>query len=398
MISLDEARATLARAVSPLPAVEVDLAAALGCRVAVPPRSDVDLPPADVSAMDGYAVRHADLAPGGPLPVAFEVTAGTVADPLPAGEAARIFTGAILPAGADTVVPQEQARSRADGRVELEVLPFGSYVRRQGEVLAADEPLAAEGQLITAQRLGLLAAAAPRPIVVPRPRLAVVVTGSEIVPPGTRPRPGQIRNANGPLLDALARSAGLAPPLQLAAPDELGPLREALREAVDGADLVLTSGGVSVGDYDLVPEAVRALGGEVLFHRVAVKPGKPVLAARLGSNWLIGLPGNPVSVMVSWRMFGRPLAAALAGERETFAEEPVLADLREPVANRGDRTELRPAVLQRGDTPRVQVLGWRGSHDLMSAAAADALARIEVGATLAAGEVVPCYPLDPCRV
>jgi len=395
MLTLDEARAVLLRHVSPLPPAEMELAAAVGHRMAVPLRSDVDLPPGDVSSMDGYAVRHADLRAGRPLPVVFEVAAGVVAEKLPPGCAARIFTGALLPVGADTVVPQEQSLRAESGSVVLEPLAAGSYVRVRGEVLAAGEPVATAGDVVTPQGVALLAAAGAHHVqVVPRPRLAVVITGSEVVPPTERPDAGQIRDSNGPTLDALAWAARLAPPTHFWAADDLAGLSATLGEAAAGADLVLTSGGVSVGDYDLVPDAVAELGGHVLFHRVAVKPGKPVLAARLGDGWLLGLPGNPVSVLASWWMFARPLAAALAGDGSAFDEEPRRAALLGPVANRGERTVLRPAVLGPGDPPTVRVLEWKGSHDLRSAAAANAFARIEGGCAHRAGDLVPCYPLE----
>jgi molybdopterin molybdotransferase len=346
--------------------------------------------------MDGYAARHADLQLGLPLPVAFEIQAGHVSGPLPTGHAARIFTGAVLPTGADTVVPQEEAAVDDDGSVRLQPLPCGAHLRRRGEVLAAGSAVAGPGDPVTPHRIALLAAAgAHRVTVVPKPRVAVVITGSEIVPANEAPGPGQIRNSNGPMLSALARRAGLGVPTQRHAADTTVDLRRALQSAFEEADVVVTSGGVSVGDYDLVPEVARSLGGEVLFHRVAVKPGKPVLAVRTGDRWLIGLPGNPVSVLAGWRMFVRPLVRVLAGDTAAFEEPPVAAALEEPASVTGGRTELRPAVLSTGDaSTRVRVLPWRGSHDLVAAAAANALARIEAHALHPAGDVVPCYPLD----
>ena len=392
MLNLDEARMMLSDIAEALPPVELTLADALGCRIARSPVSDVSLPPSHVSAMDGYAVRHDDLEPGVSLPVAFEITAGKVPEPLPTGAATRIFTGAVLPDGADTVIPQELATVADDGRVLLERLELGAHVRRRSEVLSAGQTLAAEGDLVTPQRMALLAAGgAHRLQVVPRPSVAVVVTGSELVPPSAVPGPGQIRNTNGPLLDGLVRACGLASPAQLAAVDSERELVEALRSALSSADLVLTSGGVSVGDYDLVPDAVRSLGGEVVFHRVAVKPGKPVLAARVGRRWLLGLPGNPVSVLVSWWLFGRPLAAALAGDRGGFVDGWITAGLEEAVEVRGGRVEVRPAVLAAG--PRVRAISWKGSHDLAAAAAANALVRLDARREYRAGEEVTCIPI-----
>ena len=395
VITLDEARAALRAHATALEPAELPLGDALGCRIAEPPRSDVDSPPGHVSAMDGYAARHAELPAGVALPIAYEVQAGTQPGLLPEGHAVRIYTGAVLPEGADTVVPQEQATVDANGLVVLEPLPPGSHVRRRGEVFSVGAPLARAGELVTPQLIALLAAAgADRVRVIPRPGIAVLVTGNELVPISQVPGPGQIRNSNGPMLDALVRSAGMRAPAMTSAVDSVDALRGALSSAVVTADLVLTSGGVSVGDYDLVPDVARSLGGEVVFHRVAVKPGKPVLAVRFDRCWLLGLPGNPVSVLTGWRMFGWPLAEALGGDSAAFDERPLLAPLEDAVTTRGDRVELRPAVLSGGhDDLTVRIVPWRGSHDLVAGAAANALARLEVGVSYRAGDAVPCYPL-----
>jgi molybdopterin molybdotransferase len=185
------------------------------------------------------------------------------------------------------------------------------------------------------------------------------------------------------------------PPLQLQAPDDEGRLREALEKAAASSDLVLTSGGVSVGDYDLVPRIVEAMGGDIVFHGVGVKPGKPVLAARLRERWILGLPGNPVSVLAGWRVFAMPAAAALAGDPAPFDERPVRGRLADPVAVAGGRVELRPAVLDfEAGGPLVTVLDWEGSHDFVAASRANALARLEGRTSYRAGDEVPCFPLE----
>jgi len=395
MLTIDEARQWLAEKAAPLPFTDVPLATALGLRLAADTHADVDLPPGDVSAMDGYAARASDLAAGGPLPLAFTVPAGQPPPPLPAGAVARIFTGAVLPAGSDTVVQQELTEVLADGRVRLQPLPLGSNVRSRGEVFASGARVAALGDVVTPGRLGLLAAAgAARVTAVPRPRVAVLLTGNELVAVGERPDAAKIRDSNGPMLEALAAESGLAVNAVERVGDELEATCAALRRAAAAADLVVASGGVSVGDFDLVPAAVTKLGGEIVWHKVAMQPGKPILAARLGAAWLVGLPGNPVSALVGWRMFVRPLAEALAGDGAAFGEVPLTATLALPIRNPGDRTQLRPAVLVRGAVGlRVSVRRWRGSHDLVAAAPANALARIEVGADLAEGAEVACYPL-----
>lgn len=391
MISLDQARQLLARRVQALAAVELPLERSLGHVIADAPHSDVDIPPGHVSAMDGYAVRCADLSGRRRFKVAFEVVAGSEGRALPPGSAARIFTGAVLPDGADTVVPQEQAAVVVDGEVELDAPAERRHVRRRGEVVRTGDALARAGDLVTPSLIGLLAAGgASRLQVIRRPTIAVLVTGSEVVSHLDKPGPAQIRNSNGPMLTALAAEAGLDPLPAIVVGDDVSPLREAIANALEQADVVVTSGGVSVGDYDFVPQVVRDLAGEVVIHRVAVKPGKPVLVARIGERWLVGLPGNPVSVLVSWRMFALPLIRTVAGRNGEFDEVPVFAALEAAVENRGGRTDLRPASLT-GST--VRVLSWKGSHDIAIAARADALVRIEPGRSVAAGETVPCYRL-----
>ena len=199
---------------------------------------------------------------------------------------------------------------------------------------------------------------------------------------------------NGPLLDALARRAGMAAPRVSRAPDVHGDLRRSLADLLADADAVLTTGGVSVGAYDLVPEAVQALGGEILVHGVAMRPGKPVLVARIDGRWLIGLPGNPLAVLVGWRMLALPLLRALAGAPAPFDELPGRLPLASPTANPGRRTTLRPARLISGVAGwTVEVLPWKGSHDLVAAAAADALVSLNPGDDLPAGTPVPLFRL-----
>ncbi len=275
----------------------------------------------------------------------------------------------------------------------MKKLRVGRAVRYRGEVMDAGQELPGLETSLTPQRIAVMAAGgAHRVTVYPRPRVAIVITGSELVPASVVPGPGQIRNSNGPLLDALVRSAGCEPPLELSAGDAEVELTDAIARSLEEADLVLTSGGVSVGDYDLVPDVVRALGGEIVFHKVAVKPGKPILAARAGRRWVLGLPGNPVSVLAGWRMFGLPLARTLGGDVAAFHEVPRARVLREGVEIKGGRVELRPAVMDAENG--VRVIPWQGSHDLLAAAGADALARLQAGRVYREGDEVPCYPLE----
>jgi len=395
VLTIDEARSLLAARVEPLAPVEVPLRAALGCRLAAPPIADVDSPFADISAMDGFAVRAADLEAGDPLPVAFEIPAGSMPARLPDGSAARIFTGAALPDGADTIVQQELAELEADGRARLARLSTGTHVRRRGELFRAGATLLSKGTAVTPAAMALLAAGCKDRISVFRkPRLAVISTGSELVAAGERPHPGQIRDANWPLIDALARDIGLASLGVARIADSSSALRAALGDALAGADVVVSTGGVSVGDHDLVPDAVSSLGGSTVFHKVAQKPGKPLLVARFPTGWLVGLPGNPLAVLVGWRLYVLPLLRALGGDTAAFDERPLSALLTTATCNHEERTHLRPAKLvNTADGALVTIIPWKGSHDLVAGAGANALARLEPRVELAAGSPVACYAL-----
>ncbi len=393
MVSFDDARALLASRVQPLAAALRPLAAALGCRLAASPHAAVDYPAADVSAMDGYAVRGAQLP--GEFGVAFTASAGHPPSALPAGAAARIFTGAPLPVGADTVVVQEVAETLEGGRVRLPATAPGANVRRQGEVFAGGTAIAAAAEVLTPARLALLAAAGVADVVVtPRPRLGLLVTGDELTPLGQPLAFGHLYDSNGPMLAALAAEAHLEVTAVHRVGDEPVALRQALAGLAGHCDLLLTSGGVSQGERDLLPHLLPELGAELAFHKVAMQPTKPILVARLQNTWVVGLPGNPVSALVGWRLFARPLAEALAGDRRAFAERPLAATLAAPLASPAKRLLLRPArVAWTGTRWEVEVIPWQGSHDLAAAAPATALARLERGQGAAAGEVVAAYPL-----
>lgn len=396
MLTLAAARELLSAEARPLPAARVRLEHALGCRLAEVPRADIDLPPADVSVMDGYAVRTADVVAGGPLPVVAEVRAEQPPTPLAPGAAVRVFTGARIPPGADAVIPQEQATRHPDGTVELALAEPGAYVRRQGELCRAGAALADLADEVTPQLVALLAAAGAGQVrIVPRARVAVLSTGSELVLPDERPGPGQIRDSNGPMLAALARRTGFPVTLMSHAPDEPGALRAALERALSNADLVLTSGGVSVSDYDLVPQTLERIGARIIFHRVDIKPGKPILVARRGPAWFVGLPGNPMSALVGWRLFGRPLAQTLSGVPDALDEKPETGMLARPTTNDGTRTILAPAQLQPGlARPTVHLVEWKGSHDVVAVSRASILAQLDAGVRLSAGDPVPFYRLD----
>lgn len=383
MISPEQAWATLERSVTPLPAVLLPLRRASGLVLAAPVSARVSFPPAPVAAMDGYAVVAAQ-AQGQTLPVAFTAAAGAPPQPLPPFQCARIFTGAVLPTGADAVVAQEDVTREGEKvRFPASILP-GENVRQEGEVFRQGEELLPAGSTLTPAAVAQAAAGGiARVSVVPRPRIALVVTGSELV--RGRLRVGAVYDCNTPMLEAFAAHAGLSLTAKLHVPDDLSALVAAFQRALPEADLILTTGGVSVGDFDLVPEAVKALQGDVLFHKVSQQPGKPILAARFGGKYMLGLPGNPLAVLVGFRLYALPLARALAGGpfQETWQTWPLAA----PISNRGKRVQFRPA---RVDTTgqALEVLPWLGSHDLKAAAQATHLVRLDAGFSGQAGDPV----------
>jgi len=361
-------------------------------------RSDVDWPPFDTSAMDGYSVRVADVPAVGTTLAERPglVAAGDrPARRLGAGEAVRVMTGAPLPPGTEAVIPVEDVR-REDGKVEARVVPrAGEHVRRRGESVSAGSVLLPRGRRLAAADVALAALAGAEPVeVYRRPRLAIAVTGNELVPASARPGPGQLRDSNGPMLLALLASRGVAASTRPAVADDETAVHR-LFEAVDAdEDALVTSGGVSAGDLDLLPEAAAKAGFEILFHGVAMRPGKPVAFGKRGATLWFGLPGNPVSTSVCFHLFVRHALDLLEGADPAGAQS-VSARLSRAFTVRGRRETYLDATLSTVDGEnRVVALESRGSHDLPTHARANALIRIPAEAgTLAAGALVDCLTL-----
>ncbi|HEX9243234.1 MAG TPA: gephyrin-like molybdotransferase Glp, partial [Anaeromyxobacter sp.] len=301
--------------VAPLPGERVPLAEALGRALAEDLVAATDLPAFDASTMDGYALRSGDARRAGArLPVAFEVFAGKPAPgPLPAGACCRIFTGAPLPEGADAVEPQEEVRRKGGAAVLARPAVRGRFVRRRGSDVARGTVAARAGSELDPGTIALAAGLGrPELAVHRRPRVAILPTGDEVVPVGTHPAPGQIVETNGHALAAAARAVGAEPILLPAAGDDPRALRRALA-ATRGVDALVTTGGVSVGERDLVRAALAAAGARLDFWRVAMRPGKPFAFGRWGRTAVFGLPGNPTSALVTFELFVRPALRALAG-------------------------------------------------------------------------------------
>ncbi|MER7796109.1 gephyrin-like molybdotransferase Glp [Microbacterium sp. NPDC096154] len=372
--------------VSPTGAVPLSLAGAAGLTLAEPVRARVDVPVFDNSAMDGFAVRFSDVAGASAerpvtLRVVADLPAGTSHDPaLAPGEAARIMTGSALPTDADTIVPFEDTRGGLADSLEVATVlrppkAAGAHVRRRGEDLGAGSVVLPAGTALGPLQLSAAAATGIDRVVVARPpRVLVVSTGSELVEPGAELERGQIPESNSALLAGLVRATGAELLRVACVSDDPDDLRSVLAE-IDDADVVITSGGVSAGAYEPVKSA---LSGEIAFTKVAMQPGKPQAFGRLSDGPLLfGLPGNPVSVAVSFEAFVRPALLAMQGRAELF--RPVLrlpagAGWRTPPGRR----QYLPAAIDRSDparwTVRPATRGGSGSHLAAGLAYAEAYA------------------------
>jgi molybdopterin molybdotransferase len=328
MIQVEEARGRILQALAPTAAETVPLAASGGRVLARPVHARLTQPPADVSAMDGYAVRAADAAAGAVLRVVGSAPAGhPFAGAVGSGEAVRIFTGAVLPAGADAILLQEDAEA-AEGRVRVgEAVRPDRWIRRRGLDFEAGELLLPAGRRLTARDVGLAAAANhPWLAVHGRPRIGILATGDEIALPGEPVPPGGIVSSNAHALAALVRANGGEPTVLPIAPDDEAAIAEAAT-AARTCDLLVTTGGASVGEHDLVQSALGPEGFALDFWRIAMRPGKPLIWGRLGQTPMLGLPGNPVSALVCGVVFLLPALNRLSGLPETAEPRTVRARL-----------------------------------------------------------------------
>lgn len=398
LLSLDEALARLVQAVQPFAPDQTHLVStfdALGRVLAAEVRSAVDVPPADNTSMDGYAMRCADVpATGTTLAVSQRIPAGVAGAPLVHGTAARIFTGAQVPSGADAVVMQEQCVAVDGGAVRIDTVPQpGQWIRRRGEDVRAGAVVLPKGTRLTPQALGLAASVGAATLsVARRPRVALFSTGDELVMPGEPLKPGAIYNSNRFTLRALIQALGCECTDLGIVPDRLDATRDALRHAALDHDLIVTSGGVSVGEEDHIKPAVEA-EGRVDLWQMAIKPGKPLAFGEVrrgeqpaqGAAYFIGLPGNPVSSFITFALVVRPVLLHLQGVVDWQPRSlPLRADFDWPKPDRR-REFLR---VRRNAAGGLDLFANQSSGVLTSAVWGDGVVDNPSGQAIRAGDTV----------
>lgn len=400
MLTVDEALARILAALRPLEAERVELTRAAGRVLAETVTARRALPAFDNSAMDGYAIRAADVPRAGiALPVVDAIPAGDPGDrPLPPGCAARIFTGAPLPPGADAVILQEDAQRAGDRVTFTEPAHPGQHVRRAGSDTALGDRLLEAGRVLLPGDLAALAAQGRSQIAaIRRPVVAITATGDELIDVDAgEPGPGQIINGNSLALAAAVEAAGGIARILPVIPDDAAATRAALRRAAR-ADALITTGGVSVGEHDHVAEALRALGGDAFgFWKVRIKPGKPFAFGYIGDCAAFGLPGNPISALVTFEVLVRPALLRLAGH-QAVRRRPRMAVLAHPLPPGGSRDEYLRATAHRLDGRlHVDARRSQSSGALSSLAGADALVIVPIDApACVAGDRVAVLLLGP---
>jgi molybdopterin molybdotransferase len=394
MISIEEAQRTILKYITPLETEKVSIFQGLN---RVTPEDHVapwDIPAADNSAMDGYAFSHSELS-GDRLRVTGFLPAGEVAlIPVQVGEAIKIMTGAQIPAGCDTVVPIEDVLDEGKWIRFTSTVKAGSHVRKRGEDIRRGDIVIPAGSLLRPQEIGMLSAmGTTAPAVYRRARVAVLATGDELLEPGSTPAPGKMINSNSYSMAAQVLDTG-GDPVQLGiATDTLDVTCEKIKAGLN-ADMLVITGGVSVGDHDFVKEAIEKLGGSITFWKVNMKPGKPLAFAMLQGKPIFALAGNPVGAMVAFELFVRPSILKAMGHKRLF--RPVVkAVLLEPAANTGKRPHLvRGMVSVRSDRYHVSTTGNQSSGRLSSMIQGNGLIRLAPEALHGAGDEVEVLLLD----
>lgn len=396
MLDFDTAQDRLIQAaVRPTRSERIPVNSALGRVLAATVQATIDIPPADNSAMDGYAIRFADYQEGVALAIQQRCYAGDTPQALEPGKATRLFTGSLMPAGADTVVIQENCIEEND-RVHIHTPPIqNQHVRYRGEDMSQGKTVILKGKVLTSGHITILASQGITEVdVYPIPKIGILTTGDELIEPGQALKEGQIYNSNAPMLAALIQQLKAQVHMTLHAKDTLDDIQAALTTLSNECDLVLTVGGVSVGDKDLVKPAIEQLGGEMNLWKVRMKPGKPVALAHIGHTPIIGLPGNPVSSFAVFTLMVSPMIRILQGRRHAMPRvlygkldsTTVFQGWREDFI----RVQARPDV----DgflylTPHAQ----QGSAIISSLAWSTGLARIPADQKIGFGATVAYYDL-----
>jgi molybdopterin molybdotransferase len=384
MISEAEARAKILEAVGPLPPRKMSILQALDRFAAEDYFARLTLPMFDNSAMDGYAVIASDCKPGKRLRVVGEQPAGLDRKlRVSNGEAIRIFTGAPMPQGANAVVMQEDVARDGDDIVINADVEVDEFVRKRGCDLGEGQKILGKGDRIVATRLALMASQGIAELLVGgEVRAAIISTGDELVKAGEKLQPGQIYDSNSILLQSLVERSGAIPATQHCG-DDAKPLRKAF-QATAKNEIVIVSGGVSVGEHDLVQSTLRELGAKIDIWRVAIKPGKPFLFGQLGTGFVFGLPGNPVSAFVTFLQFVRPAILKMMGASDLELPR-IPAKLAVDLTNDGDRAHYFRGKLENGNFAPI---GRQESHALFGLSQSNALLRVETGESFKAGEIV----------
>jgi len=386
MISVADAIEIVLAQIQRLPTEEVDLAEARSRIVAEDVVADSDLPPFDRSQMDGYAIRAADVSNA---PSRLRITGESAAGrgwhhELGEGTAVRIMTGAPVPAGADSVQQLELTRELDEGTaVEiLQPVAKGRSIVTRGSEIKSGQIVLRAGEVIDAAAIAVLASFGYAQVKVGRrPRVSIIATGSELVPVSTRPGQDQIRDSNNYSISAYAAVAGAKVEQMPLAGDDTELLKRQFADAAERSDMVISSGGVSVGAYDFTKAALKKLGAEFFFEKVALRPGKPIVFARLPNNtFVFGLPGNPVSVSVTYNLFARTAILAMQGARETQLQKET-AVLESDLRGTADRESYLPAKLSTSDDGKLTArpLKWGGSSDFIAFAGATSLIIVPSG-------------------
>lgn len=392
MIPVSKALKIIARETSEVRSERIALEDSVGRILAEDIVADSDLPPFDRSQMDGYAVKAADTMDA---PVTLRLVGESAAGrgwhkTLKSGEAIRIMTGASVPAGADAVQKLEVVRENDDLVTLLEPTEVGKFIVGKGKEVKKGRTVLRSGDCITAANISIPAAFGYAKVkVAKQPRVAIISTGSEIVEVKKKPGRDQIRNSNSIMLKALCEKAGAIATIYPNVGDDISNLRSQISDAVRNANILITTGGVSVGKYDLTKLALRELGAEIFFERVALKPGKPTVFGKLKKSLVFGLPGNPVSAAVTFYLFARKaiLKMQSAGVSDL---EMATAVTSKSIKSTKERDVYLPSALEINGDGRllVEPVNWHGSSDFIGFSRADALAIIPKGSTVEAGKVI----------